>query len=238
MVEKNLNQKILNPEEQKKLSSVRKEFQKKDEKFIEAVSLISEETVGKLKNVLEFSYKEPINEGEDEDTDVDDNSYYNAYGIADDYMHDFSADKVGAGTNSLPYQVERWLRMSFPRGNNLDFYSNPQDAATVGFFLVFKAFHIQLGERLIDNLRNASPKEVMQTFDLLGPRVANSASIAERSINKISVPEDQVFFSKFMGDFLKVYEGGAKQQIEAGAILGFKVIEKLWPKLAEKPKKT
>jgi hypothetical protein len=226
----------LSAKDKKKFKKIRPDMG--NERAAEALPLIDERTINGLKSILDIKGNPEAILSEEKQNQAQWEPYFRGYKIAEGYLQEFSQDEDISGTKSLTYQVHRWLQSAFPRGN-YDYYDNPQDAATIGLFLVFKAFDLQLGHKFKDNLKKIKAKEVMQVFDELRPLAANNASIVERSINKIKIPEDQYPLEDFIDKYVYYYSEHLGPEVRSGAVFGFKVIEKLWPKLkSEENKRT
>jgi hypothetical protein len=232
MVEKNTaDSKIFTPEEKRKLASIKKDADSGADYFGNSTPLITDNAINKLRNVLEI---DKMRQEEETGEEVEETAYSIAYKIAEGYMQDFSVQPDTDGAKSLVRQLERWQRKNFPRGNYTDYYTNPQDASLVGFFLVFKAYDIETKGKLTENLTKFSPKEVMDVFDRVGLGIGDSSSIAERSLSGVKIPDTQFALSEFLDEFIDLHSENIEIPVEKGAILASKIIEKLWPKLEPK----
>jgi len=226
MVERKKPSSLTSDEERKLAPLIAKmELQRKHEAGNVFLASISSGTVDELKYLLNMNDSKDTYYHPQEDT-----PFYKAFKITEDYLDCFSRDEETTGTRSMHDQVGGWIEATFPRDKyeNYKFY---HDAATIGFFLVFKAFSIESGNRFVEDLKKIDPKEVEGVFSVLGPQVKDGSSLIERSRNRIKISDSQVFLKSFITEFVDFYSGYYGPQVESGASLGFGVVEKLWPKL-------
>ena len=203
----------------------RMESQRKHEADNVFLVSISSRTVNELKYLLN------MNDGKDTSyRSQEDTPFYKAVKITEDYLNYFSQDEKTMGTRSMHDQVGRWVEATFPKDRYRN-YKLYHDAATIGLFLVFKAFSIESGSDFVEDFKKIDPKEVEEAFNVLGPQVKDGSSLIERSRNKVKISDDQVFLKSLITEFVDFYSGYYGPQVESGASLGFGVVEKLWPKL-------
>jgi len=217
MNEKGASQKALTPQEEKIKNIIEQGPEIKDVIYEGADRVINKNTITRLESFLgleddKFGVgKKPL-------------PYYKAFLGVKEWMDDLGRDPDTAGTRSWSYQVRGWLN-KLPSGN--DYYYNPQDATSVGMYLIFKAFEIQNGRKFIDNLRRAKPKEVMEAFDFYIPRIRSSTSAVERSFNNVVIPDGQILLNDLLNKFVQPLGQDLASHVEQGAVLGYKVIDKL-----------
>lgn len=210
--------------EQRNLAPVKEKFETSGERMYEAPAFIDEKTCNHLREVLNMKQDTRRYVEQEEDP------YFRAIKVAEDYLDSFSQDADTTGTKSMFHQIGSWSETTFPPQNYVN-YAIIHDAAAVGISLVVKAFRTQLGQEFMDNLRKTDPREVMIAFDSRGKLVTHASSLVERARARVKIPEDQVFLKGFIKEFTDFYAGNASPHVESGAAVAFSVIGKLWPKL-------
>jgi hypothetical protein len=221
---------LLTPQEVAKLNSAREELIKKElllpvKSNTESKDLIiSEETIGRLKDLLGMKSGEsgPLAE----------KPYSRAYKITEDYLRYFSKDDDIKGTKSMLKEVKNWVDGTFKKSysDEYNYHKAYQDAATIGFFLVVESFRLQYGQEFIENLRRVMPPDVFETFRVVGPSVKSDLTLFEKAEGKIEISEEQAPLSQFIEEFVRFDSRDCGQQVKLGAILGFGAINRLLPK--------
>lgn len=218
MSEKDGRQGSLTAEEMIRLRRVRREFDGGTGSNI-GLPMIDEKTINKLKNTLNIDGK--ISSQEDD-------PYFRAYKIAQRNI-----DSFNSGNESLKailFNFGGWLNKKLPSDKN-EHYEIDHDAVSIGTFLVFEAFELQFGKKFIENLGKVSPKEIMEATDICWSQIEDSSSLVERSRNRIKFPEIQVSLGDLIEKLVDFNSNLHGPKVELGAVLGFSLIEKLWPKI-------
>lgn len=222
--------KVFSPQELKRLTSIKRKVENEGREGLGLVPLITEDTYAEFKNLLGMNVAK-IKREEGLESDPEEDPYCKAFKIAKDYLRRFSSDKDTTGTKSFFYNLSAWsLKVFRP-----SIYENSevlQNEIAVGALLVVKVFDMQLGGKLIEGLRGADPKEVMNAFAVQEmPKQSGNVSLFEASTDKFLLPEDQISLNALVNEFASSYCGDAWRPVELGATLGFGAVKELLPKL-------
>lgn len=149
--------------------------------------------------------------------------------LAQSYTRELQ-DKEKAGVLG---QISSWAKAVYRDVPNKEAFQN---AAFYGTVLTMEACRLEFGQVFIDNLKLASPQELMRAFDKFKTPVSERGFLLDRVKNLKEIPSHQFFLHNFVEMFQHHHVppvfGFA---VEDGICTMYHVVNELWPHLKPSP---